>query len=229
MIYFTEAFNDFFKGLAPNNNKDWFHANKKQYERAVKKPFDKFLEDLIANIKQQYLPTLDIAPKDAKFRINRDIRFAKDKTPYKMHVSAVIAPQGKKDREATGLYLQLGVGEIWLGGGSYAIGKDNLLAIRQYLATHPNELQQVINAPLFKTVYPEGIQGEKNKRLPKSLQAAAAQQPLIANKQLYFMATYEDESLITQPDFMAFVLQHYKAGIQFNQLLKTALQHDKKG
>ena len=56
MTYFTPAFNDFFKGLAANNHKDWFHEHKKQYEQVVKKPFDHFLKDLIENIRQKYDP-----------------------------------------------------------------------------------------------------------------------------------------------------------------------------
>lgn len=221
MQYFNEEFNDFFKGLAPNNNKEWFHANKKMYERAVKQPFDKFLLDLIANVKQAYAPTLDLAPKQAKFRINRDIRFSKDKTPYKMFVSAVITPQGRKSREAVGLYLQLGVGELSFGGGSYAPSKEALDIIRNKIATHPQEFEQLLQQKAFTTFYPTGVLGEKNKRLPKKLKEATKKQPLIANKQFYFMANYEDEALITSPNFMDFVLQHYQAAIPMNNFLDT--------
>lgn len=223
MQYFNEEFNDFFKGLAPNNNKEWFHANKKMYERAVKKPFDNFLLDLIANVKREYAPTLDLAPKNAKFRINRDIRFSKDKTPYKMFVSAVIAPQGRKSREAVGLYLQLGVGELSFGGGSYAPSKEGLSAIRNKIAANPHQFEQLLQEQAFTTFYPTGILGDKNKRLPKHLKQAAEKQPLIANKQFYFVANYEDEALISSPNFMDFVLQHYQAAIPMNKFLHTTV------
>ena len=223
MSHFTEEFNDFFKGLAPNNHKDWFHANKKMYERAVKKPFDKFLVDLIAAIKRDYHPTLELAPKDAKFRINRDIRFSKDKTPYKMFVSAVIAPQGRKTQEAVGLYLQLGVGELSFGGGSYSPSKESLLATRNLIAKKPNEFDQLLQDKLFTTFFPTGILGEKNKRLPKAFKEAVIRQPLLANKQFYFMAEYDDETLITSPNFLDFVLQHYQAGRKMNRFLQTAV------
>ena len=74
MPYFTQDFLDFFKELAANNHKDWFDENRKRYHKSVKDPFYKFLEDAIAEI-QKVDPTIQIEPKDAAFRINRDIRF----------------------------------------------------------------------------------------------------------------------------------------------------------
>ena len=150
MNYFSSEFNDFFKGLAPNNHKEWFHDNKKIYERAVKKPFDLFLTDLIRNIREKYDPSLDVEVKNVKFRINRDIRFSKDKSPYKMHVSAAISKAGRKDTQLPGLYLQIGVGEIWLGGGIYKPDKQNLSKIRQYISQNLDEFDQILQDKKFQ-------------------------------------------------------------------------------
>lgn len=223
MPYFTETFNDFFKGLAANNHKDWFHENKKTYQKSVKEAFATFLTDLIEQIREKYDPELELEVKNAVFRINRDIRFSKDKTPYKLHVSAVVSHGGRKNMQVPGLYIQFGVGELWLGGGCYAPNKENLLRIREYIANNPEKVEALIDNPMFKQFYGE-IQGDAIKRIPKIFKEAHAVQPLIANKQFYFMATYEDnEQLLLREDLMDWVLQHYEAGRAWNQFFEEAI------
>ncbi len=227
MSYFTNSFNDFFKGLAANNNKDWFHQNKKQYAQAVKLPFDRFLTALIAEIQQKYDPSLELEIKNAKFRINRDIRFAKDKTPYKMFVSAVVGQGGRKNMQLPGLYIQIGVGEIAIGGGLYRPNKENLAKIRRHIGQNLAAFQQLIKAPLFREYFPLGILGQTHKRIPKEFKSSWEQEPLIANKQFYFMTNYDDENLICQNDFLNWILQHYKASLAVNHFLQTALNSTK--
>lgn len=223
MQYFTEGFNNFFKGLAPNNHKDWFHENKKTYEKEVKKAFATFLTDLIQTIREKYDPELDLEVKNAVFRINRDIRFSKDKTPYKLHVSALISRNGRKDIQTPGMYLQFGVGELWLGGGMHRPEKENLQLIREHIARNPEKVKQLKSDKRFKAIYKE-LQGEQNKRIPKEFKEALAVEPLIANKQFYFMAQYEDdESLLLKDDLMDWVLKHYEAGIAWNQFFVEAM------
>lgn len=95
MAYFDENFLKFFKSLNKNNHKEWFDKNKSTYEASVKKPFEKLVADLIFKM-QKLHPGFQCEVKDAVFRINRDIRFSKDKTPYKTNVSAVICHGGRK-------------------------------------------------------------------------------------------------------------------------------------
>ncbi|MDA0194085.1 MAG: DUF2461 domain-containing protein [Bacteroidetes bacterium] len=106
MAYFTSNFSDFFNDLSNNNNTDWFHANKKSYEKNVKDPFINFLTDLIDALHDIEGPI----PHDAKgamMRINKDIRFSKDKTPYKTQMSAIISAHGKKNMRLPGMYIQI--------------------------------------------------------------------------------------------------------------------------
>ena len=86
---FNEEYLDFFKELAQFNKKEWFDENRKRYEKSVKIPFKKFVTELIQEI-QKIDPEVEIEAKDAVFRINRDIRFSKDKTPYKIQMSAIL-------------------------------------------------------------------------------------------------------------------------------------------
>ena len=108
MKYFTSDFVEFFKDLAKNNQKEWFHENKKRYEASIKNPFTLFLKDLIAEI-QKFDSELHIEPKDCILRINRDVRFSKDKTPYNLHYTAFISKGGKKDKSIPGFFLRFGV------------------------------------------------------------------------------------------------------------------------
>lgn len=222
MAYFSNAFNDFFKGLAQNNNKEWFHANKKTYLNEVKNPFYAFLHDLIEHIQRHYDPDLFLEVKNAVFRINRDIRFSKDKSLYKLQVGAVVARGGRKSAQIPGLYLQFGVGEIWIGGGLYAPDKETLEQVRWHIAHHPEAFSALLQQPEFVHIY-GNILGDKHKRIPKEFKEAHQQQPLIANKQFYFMKTYDDERLISREDLLEWVIEHYKAALPLNQFLMQAV------
>jgi len=89
MTYFTEDFIQFFNDLEKNNNQEWFHNHQKSYETNVKKPMQRLLTDLIAEL-QKYDIEIDVDPKKCIGRINRDIRFSKDKTPYNVRSMAHI-------------------------------------------------------------------------------------------------------------------------------------------
>jgi uncharacterized protein (TIGR02453 family) len=222
MSYFTKDFNNFFKGLAANNNKVWFHENKKTYEKEVKNAFAKFLADLIVAIQEKYDPDLFLEVKNAVFRINRDIRFSKDKTPYKLQVSAVISRGGRKNMQLPGMYLQFGVGEIWIGGGMYSPDKENLRHIRKHIEETPGELQKILEEKKFKNYYKK-ILGDQNKRIPQEFKSAHEHEPLIANKQFYFMASYDNENILLREDLLEWVLGHYEAGMAINSYMMDAV------
>jgi uncharacterized protein (TIGR02453 family) len=88
MEYFSPAFFKFFDELTKNNNKEWFEKNRSTYEKEVKQPFRKLVEDVTAKLSKD-LPELNRDISKAIFRINRDVRFAKDKSPYKNNVAAI--------------------------------------------------------------------------------------------------------------------------------------------
>ena len=111
MTYFNEAFLNFFNELAANNSKAWFDEHRKLYEKEVKVPFQTLVQDMINQI-HEYEPEVQIKPSQAIMRINKDIRFSKEKIPYNTHVGANISKYGKKDKinipVFTSNYLQLG-------------------------------------------------------------------------------------------------------------------------
>jgi uncharacterized protein (TIGR02453 family) len=215
MSYFSIAFNEFFKGLAVHNNRDWFQANKKTYEKEVKEPFQALVLDLLS-------ATNSKAPlKDCVFRINKDTRFSKDKTPYKLHVGAVISDGGRKDMQIPGYYLQLGYDETHVGGGMYMPEKSQLSAIRTAIGKDPKTFETLVSSADFVKLFKE-IKGDKNKILPADIKPFADSSPFVFNKQFYFMAEYKD-NLVTRPDLLEFIMEHFRAGVPLNNYFKKVM------
>lgn len=224
MADFTKDYLDFFIELAGNNNKDWFDLNRKRYEQSVKKPFYAFVQRLIDHFALSYPAFKDLTASECIFRINRDIRFSKDKSPYKMMCSAVIAPNGKKSKAIHGVYFELGPEAVRVYGGIYEIDKDDLLLVREGISENLETFSTLKNAPEFKKVYGE-IRGEKNKILPKELKEAAEKEPLIFNKQWYFMTEF-DADLVVSDQLFDTIISCFKAGepidLFFNQFIQRS-------
>ncbi len=222
MAFFTPDFLQFFIELAPNNHKDWFDLNRKRYEKSVKEPFKDFVEHIIKEIAKTDASFKDLEAKDCIFRINRDIRFSKDKTPYKMNVSAVVAPEGKKSKAVNGVYFEFGPEHVRVYGGVYEIDKEDLLTVREGIANDLKGFQEAYSNPRFKKVFGT-ILGEKNKVIPKELKEAAEKEPLIFNKQWYFYAQFDAETVL-DPKLDQLLLDCFEAGKPvehyFNKLIK---------
>jgi uncharacterized protein (TIGR02453 family) len=220
MPYFKPAFVKFFKDLSKNNSTEWFNTNRKTYEAEVKKPFAAFIDELIKQV-NKIDPAVKIKASDAIMRINKDIRFSKDKTPYNTYVAAIVSVTGKKSKEYPGLYLQMGADKIMVFGGAYMVEKENLHSLRSSIAKNPAAFRKVISDAKFKKAYGE-IQGEKNKVLAPEFKKIAEKEPLIANKGFYFMAEL-DAKLITSDKLMDEVMNLYKAGKPVNDYLIRAM------
>jgi uncharacterized protein (TIGR02453 family) len=216
MKYFTPDFLQFFKDLAANNNKEWFDVNRKRYETVVKKAMEAFVVDALKEIYK----SVDLKPGECIFRINRDIRFSKDKTPYKLHTSAVISNTGKKAEEVGGIYVELGPEKLALGGGAYQPDKDMLMDIRDAIVAKPKEWQRALNDATFKKYWTE-IQWERNKVLPSEYKSLVKEIPTIANKQFFYW-TELSPSLIVSDKLMETVLEHYRAATPVRQFLERA-------
>lgn len=213
MKYFQEGFLSFFSELENNNNREWFQTHKKRYEKDVKEPFSKFISDLIFEISEREGPILT-EPKQAIFRIYRDVRFSKDKSPYKLHASALIGKNGKKDKSTPGLYFQANHVDARIYTGMYELDKEKLKKIRSYIVYHSDELNELINQKIFKDTFGE-ILGEKNKRLPPEFQEAGELQPLIYNKNFYVFHKLKPKDLLKTNlmDQVLFVYEH-SAGLR---------------
>lgn len=220
MKYFTKDFLLFLQELAANNDREWFHANKKRFDNHVKKPFDLFVVDAI----NAFLPAAEAAnvqAKDAVFRIYKDTRFSKDKTPYKLHMSAIISEGGRKSMDHIGAYIELSAEHARIYCGIYMPEKEQLHRIRSMIAADVDAFNKLLDDKDFKKYFGE-IRGERNKVIDKSLKAAAQQQDLIYNKQFYYFSEMKPE-LVLQADFMEQLKLRYQAAAKLNKFFAKAI------
>jgi uncharacterized protein (TIGR02453 family) len=161
---------DFMKRLKRNNNRPWFEKHKEEYETSVKLPIQSLIVALQPHF-ERFAPEFDIHPKKSLFRIYRDVRFSKDKTPYKTHAAAHFVLQGKpKGVEGSGYYLHIEPGEVFLGGGVYMPNGDQLKKIRMAIAGQPDKFLSIMGEKKFKRVFGK-LQGEKLQRVPQGYEA----------------------------------------------------------
>lgn len=225
MSYFNSEFISFFKGLAANNNKEYFDANRKIYTKQVKEPFQALVMDVRDELGKTDASFKELELKNALFRINRDIRFSKDKTPYNLHVSAVVSPKGRKDMQDLGLYMHLNIDKCFFGGGMYQPDKENLEKIRHSILDNPKAFRNALNEKNFQSVYGGLAQSEVNKILPKEMKQLGTEVSEIYNKQFYFMAEHDGQKTILRDDLLPFIVSHYTASKSFNSWLKSATLH----
>lgn len=216
----TEYF-AFFKELTQNNNREWFHANKPRFETHAREPFYGLVEAIAAHLvsDEPYLTAL--TGKEATFRINRDIRFGADKSPYKLYLSACINAGGTKNKDVPGHYLELGYGELVVGGGAYFVEKEWLLRIRRAIAADPQHFAALTNAPEFVQYFGE-IKGARNKRLAPEFAAVQGITPYIANTQFYWMTSLPPTQAATA-DAADVIATYYRATLPLVAFFKQAL------
>ena len=221
MSFFNPAFTEFFIQLSKNNTTQWFNDNRKTYENEVKKPFSIFVAEMINRIRRYEL-NIEIKPADAIMRINKDIRFSKDKTPYNTHVAANISVFGKKDKSYPGFYFQLSHDKIQMFGGAYSVEPATLQVLRNHIAKNLNEFAAAYSDKNFRQKYGT-IQGEQHKRVAEEFQSIVAQEPLIANKQFYYNAEIKAD-IVTRDELPDTLMDYYLAGKGVNDFLISALK-----
>ena len=150
----------FLDDLKANNNRDWFLDNKKRYE-AFKKDYQLLVADLLDAMKPLD-PSLEILEvKNCTFRINRDIRFSKDKTPYKSHLGIWLS-SGAKGLNRSGYYIHLENGSSFIAGGLYCPEANDLKKMRKEIAYFHEDLEAILNEKEFKKEFNDFDRDEKN-------------------------------------------------------------------
>ena len=222
--YFTKEFTKFFIELSRNNHKDWFDVNRKRYEQHVKTPFLDFTTDFVKEAKKRD-KRLDQDPKKAIFRINKDIRFSADKSPYKLHMAALVNGTFNKDwGNPNGIYYQMSAEGMWLGGGLYNVEKPLLEKVRNAMAKKPKEIDALLAEKKFKKLFGGTFQGEKSKIIPKELKPAAEKQPLIYNKQFYYGAETKDVEVLYKTDLLKIMLGYLEASMPVAKWLEKVIK-----
>ena len=141
----------FLRDLKKNNNKPWFDSHRGEYETA-KKDFEQFVQVVIDKHGKNDPAIKDLLAKSCLFRINRDVRFSKDKSPYKTNFGASINKGGKKAMTA-GYYFHFEPGQCFAGGGIWMPMPDDLKKVRQEIDYNFSEFKKIIGSKKFKSVY----------------------------------------------------------------------------
>ena len=222
MPHLNKNYRQFFIDLAPNNTSEWFNENRKRYEKDVKIPFNNLVTDLITQLAKTDKNIEGTKASDCIFRINRDIRFSKDKAPYKLSMSAAIAPGGRKNMTYPGFYFEATPEGINIYGGVYMTEKPQLDAIRNLIAANLKQFETLITEPDFKKKYGGEILGEKQVRIAPELKEAAKKQPLICNKQFYYKAEF-DESYLTKENLTDILCDYFKTARPLSTFLCKVL------
>ena len=221
MIYFSKDTVDFLKNLTENNNTTWFNSNKTLFEEKVKIPFQNFVEVLSHELEKSENSQM-ASTKDCIYRLNRDVRFSEDKSPYKTFVSALISPFGRQNRAYPGLYIQISAKEVRLYSGSHSLTPAQLKSVRQKIFDEPKRFKKLISDKEFMNVFGE-LRGEQNKKIPTPFSELADQIPQIANKEFYYF-TKMPSNMILQDGFKDTILENYSVCQELNTFLRESLE-----
>ncbi len=210
--------------LKSNNNREWFNVNKQRYLE-VKELFEVFVEELIYGLKT-FDNNIDVEnAKDCVFRIYRDTRFSKNKTPYKENLGALIVRGGRKSPFA-GYYVNIEPGGSFLGGGIYHPDNAVLKAVRQTIFEDPAAFKHILDNKSFKSCFPK-IYGAKLKRAPKGFPKDFSEIDLLKHKDYAVMYTLDDDFFM-QDDVLKQALKVFKVQKPFNDYLNDIIEKNSK-
>lgn len=211
----------FLKDLRENNDRDWFNANKDRY-LVAKEEFDQFIDALIAEI-GKFDPTVShFTAKDCVFRIYRDVRFSKDKSPYKTHFGAHITSAPKKSEIHTraGYYIHLEPGDSMLAGGAYMPESKWLRSIREKIYSNTADFKKILNNKSFKEYFGT-IEGEKLKKAPKDFPIDHPEIELLKQKSFLASHKLKDKDVLSG-DFLDHAGKVFKTLYPFDAFLNSA-------
>ena len=219
MAYFTKDYLNFLTELESNNNRDWFNDNKKRFKENVEAPFKAFLQDLIDTASAADT-RISITPKEAVFRIYKDVRFSKDKTPYKTHMSAIVGEGGRKGMKPNGIYIHSGFDEFGIFAGAYRPQPKEVKLIREAIVSDMAGFQAILDNKAFKSKFGE-VKGDAHKRIPKEFAAEYEQQPLLIKKAFYVSHQLPADTIL-KDNIIDICMEHFMAIQDFGEFLYEA-------
>ncbi|MBM4167839.1 MAG: DUF2461 domain-containing protein [Ignavibacteria bacterium] len=211
----------FLQRLKMNNNREWFQKHKAEYEELVKLPMQSLIVEMGSHF-HEFAPDIDADPKRSLFRIYRDVRFSKDKRPYKTHVAAHFVRRGKpKGLEGLGYYLHIEPGEVFLGGGIYIPSSDQLKKIRAAIVSRSEEFLKVVGDRKLKRAYAT-IEGEKLTRVPQGFDPEHPLAEWLKHKQFWVGVSWPENKSHRQT-FAKEAAETFKAAAPLVEFLVRAL------
>lgn len=218
-VCFPTTFFSFLRDLKKNNNRDWFGINKARYENDVKKPAMDFIcafAPALARLSKHFIAD----PQKSMFRIYRDTRFSKDKSPYKTHVGIQFRHISGKDAHAPGFYLHLEPQHVFVGIGSWRPDSTALAKIRDAIVAAPAAWKRASQGKKFSSFFELG--GESLKRPPKGYDPEHKWVEDLKRKDFIASAALTT-NIVSQPGFVKEFETYCRAGAPFVRLLCHAL------
>lgn len=211
---------NYLSALERNNNREWFHENKAQYQ-AAKEEFEALVGELMLELRKSDSQIPLAEPKELTFKLMRDTRFSHDKSPYNPAFRAHIAPQGKRPVPVGYFLLLRPDGRSFLGGGLFAdMFKDATAMVRDYIAAHGGEWETIITSPAFTEHFTVG--GTVLKKVPQGYDPDHPQRESLKNKSWYLEYPVPDKRLL-DADFVDFAVHIFTQMQDFNSFLNRAL------
>jgi len=212
---------DFLAQLEGNNNREWFQKNKKQYDEA-KAEVESFVNSIIQDLAKFDDAVKFVEAKDCMFRIFRDVRFAKDKSPYKINMGAWITRAGRKS-PGPGYYIHLQPGGSFLAAGVYMPEPEQLKKIRSEIYYNITEFKSILNEKKLRK-YSTGLSdNDKGKMAPRDFPKDFPDIELLKYKHYTLSYPLRDE-MVASEHFLEVVLMAFKTMHPFNIFLKRALE-----
>jgi uncharacterized protein (TIGR02453 family) len=197
----------FLRNLKRNNRRDWFLKNKQTYEDNVRQPMIELVNALAPEF-ATFAPEIVASPKVSLYRIYRDTRFSKDKSPYKTHVAAGFSHRGLEKNQGAGFYLHITPSEFLIGGGLYNPQTEDLSAVRHHIALHHKRLVAILNARPFRRLF-DGLSGEQLLRVPRGFPVDHAAADFLRRKQ-FLASRLLPSAIVTTPQFGSIVLETFR-------------------
>jgi len=215
----TKMILKFLSDLAKNNNRDWFEANKMRFIEA-KTAFEEIVQGYIDEVSRFDPGLTGLQAKKCVFRIYRDVRFSKDKSPYKLNFGASMTEGGRKSANP-GYYIHLKPGDCFFGGGLYHPEAENLKKVRQEIDYNSESFLKLAEDKKFKSAFGE-IWGEKLKRAPKDYTEDHPLIDYLKLKDFVVLHKIEDKDAVGKEYFKKGV-EVYKMIKPYNDFLKAAI------
>ncbi len=208
---FTPKFVSFFKTLAKNNNREWFNEHKPEYQQFVVKPMLELIEAMAPRL-EKISPHFIADPRShggSMFRIYRDVRYAKDKSPYKLHAACQFRHELTRNVHAPGFYLHLSMQEAVIGAGIWLPPAEELAKIRNTIVDNPNTWNQIKTSGEIKKLF-GGISGDGLKRPPRGFDPEHVHIEDLKRKSFLLMR-HESLDIILDSGFVDEVEKTFKA------------------
>ena len=217
----TQMILDYLTQLSANNNREWYHAHKAEYQ-AANAQFEELIQALMLRIGEFDGSILGHAPKELTFKLVRDTRFSHDKSPYNPAFRAHISSIGKLPIPV-GYYLMIKPGgQSFLGGGLFAdMFKDATRMVRDYISEHGGEWEEIITAPSFQERFTVG--GSALKNVPAGYEKEHPQAEYLKYKSWYLEYSVQDKDLTDGDLFLAKAADIFRLMKPFNDYLNNAL------